>query len=350
SFREDKNYIIDVAFQQADRPKSAAAEIAQASRGAGTAEKPAKTQRQSDEITPPTSETIARQMKMDQKPEGEAPKSQAPASEQRTTAQQHVSAEPSLAGPEEPAKETAPPAAEAPKEAQTEAAREPTKTEAPSEAAKVEAPKIEAPVEAPKAEPPKTEAPKLEVPKAEAPKAEAPMAEPPKMAAALAAPPVAQARAAAKGPAEAASVDAWRDSDGLRLTFSFPNLTPAASFRRGDTIWLVFDSERPLDVDPIRAKGGAIIGDVSRMPIDKGQAIRIRLNRPLMHSLVTDEHASGASWILTFADKVQTPPQPLMVLRNITDPALANIAVPFARPGLLHRLVDPDAGDTLMVV
>jgi tetratricopeptide (TPR) repeat protein len=39
-----------------------------------------------------------------------------------------------------------------------------------------------------------------------------------------------------------------------------------------------------------------------------------------------------------------------MVLRNITDPALANIVVPLANPGLLHRLLDPDVGDTLLVV
>ena len=39
-----------------------------------------------------------------------------------------------------------------------------------------------------------------------------------------------------------------------------------------------------------------------------------------------------------------------MVLRNITDPALANVSVPLANPGGLHRLVDPDAGDTLLVV
>ena len=129
-----------------------------------------------------------------------------------------------------------------------------------------------------------------------------------------------------------------------------PRPTPAASFRRGDTVWLVFDSTRPLDLEPIRAKGGAIIGEVSRMPLEKGQAIRIRLNRPLMHSLTTDERSAGASWTLSFADKVQTPPQPLTVVRNITDPALANVAVPLANPGLLHRLVDPDAGDTLLVV
>src|SRR5437868_14343280 len=39
-----------------------------------------------------------------------------------------------------------------------------------------------------------------------------------------------------------------------------------------------------------------------------------------------------------------------MVQRNITDPKLANVSVPLANPGTLHRLVDPDAGDTLLVV
>jgi len=37
-------------------------------------------------------------------------------------------------------------------------------------------------------------------------------------------------------------------------------------------------------------------------------------------------------------------------VRNIADPTLANVTVPLSRPGLLHRLVDPDAGDTLLVV
>ena len=35
---------------------------------------------------------------------------------------------------------------------------------------------------------------------------------------------------------------------------------------------------------------------------------------------------------------MQTPPQPLMVIRNITDPALANVIVPLSKPGLLHRV------------
>src|SRR6202008_1776184 len=86
------------------------------------------------------------------------------------------------------------------------------------------------------------------------------------------------------------------------------------------------------------------------MPTDKGQAIRIRVNRPQMHTLSSDEFAAGSRWTLTFADKMLAPALPLMVLRNITDPAHANIAVPFANGGALHRITDPDAGDTLLVV
>jgi len=54
----------------------------------------------------------------------------------------------------------------------------------------------------------------------------------------------------------------------------------------------------------------------------KGQAIRIRLNRPQMPSLESDPRGGGIEWTLTFADRVAAPPLPLMVLRNITDRAL----------------------------
>jgi tetratricopeptide (TPR) repeat protein len=154
----------------------------------------------------------------------------------------------------------------------------------------------------------------------------------------------------AKAADRAASVGASRDSDGLRLMFSFATATPAALFRRADTVWLLFDSLKPLDVEPIRSQGGSIISDVSLLPLEKGQAIRIRLNRPQMPSLAGEDQAAGVSWTVTFSDTMQTPTQPLVAIRNITEPALANVTVPLSRPGLLHRLVDPDAGDALMVV
>ncbi|MGX4770775.1 tetratricopeptide repeat protein [Bradyrhizobium guangdongense] len=322
SFRDDKNYVVDVAFQP-DRGKAAAtpeAAIAQAGAGghAPAAEKPAaaKPNDAHREITPPTSETIAREAKIDVKPDAksdatapiaEAPKP-APAVAVPVTKAPHPADAPKEAVapakeadvPVVPVKPAPPAVAEAPKEVVAEAAKEQVK-EAPNETAK-------------------------------------PAVKP------------APAEAQAAPSASVASVDARRDSDGLRVTFPFAVATPAAAFRRGDTVWLVFDSPKPIDVEPIRTRGGAMIGEVSRMSLEKGQAVRIRLTRPLVYSLNSEEVGKETNWLLTLADKIQATPLPLMMSRNITDPALANIAIPFANPGLLHKLTDPDAGDMLYVV
>jgi tetratricopeptide (TPR) repeat protein len=153
-----------------------------------------------------------------------------------------------------------------------------------------------------------------------------------------------------KASESAAVVGARRNSDNLSLTFSFATATPAALFRRADTVWLIFDSTKPIDLEPIRSKAGSIIAEVALLPLDQGQAVRIRLNRPQMPSLSGEDQAGGVNWTLAFADTMQAPPQPLVALRNIADPTRATVTVPLAKPGLLHRLVDPDAGDTLLVV
>ena len=284
SFREEKNYVIDVAFQQAEKPAlpepQAAAKLAvpvkpgpasQMSRDKTLKESPLPPQA---EIPPATSETIAEQARIDIKP---AKAAEAPAvAEAATLAVEKVT----------PAKDNVAPAAD-------KVAAAPETTSPPAASA-----------------PPPENAVKD----------------------------------------KAATVEARRDSDGLRVTFSFAAPTPAALFRRADTVWLVFDHTKPIDIEPIRAKGGAVIGDVSLLPLEKGQAVRVRLNRPQIPSLESEGRADGAEWTLTFADRGQATPLPLMVLRNITDPALANVTVPLANAGAMHRLVDPDAGDTLLVV
>lgn len=323
SFRDDKNYIVDIAFQP-DKGKTAAtpeAAIAKAEAGGHgpAAEKPAaaKPKDAHGEIKPPTSETIGREAKIEVKPEVK-----------------------SEAKPEAPA---AMPPTEAPKPAPAITSTEaPQVTEAPKPAPEAVAPAVPA-------KPMVTEALNEVVKEA----AKEPVNEEPREAikeAPKEAPNPAPVEAQASPPPAAASVDARRDSDGLRVTFPIPVATPAAAFRRGDTVWLVFDTPKPIDVEAIRARGGAMIGEVSRMPLAKGQAVRIRLTRPLVYSLTSEEVGKETNWLLTLADKIQATPLPLMMSRNITDPALANIAIPFANPGLLHKLTDPDAGDMLYVV
>ncbi|MEH2502659.1 putative negative regulator of RcsB-dependent stress response [Bradyrhizobium sp. AZCC 1578] len=314
SFREEKNYVIDVAFQQPEKPalaepQAAAKPVVPAKPGPASriardkALKESPPPQQSAEIPPVTSEMIAEQARIEIKP---AQVNEAPAAAEAAM----------------PGLEKAPPANGNAIPPTEKMAAAPEKTSPPAAAAKAAQP----------AEP--VQAAAAEAPKPVASKQAQSSAEPP------------ESGAKDKTPV----VEARRDSDGLRVTFSFAAPTPAALFRRADTVWLVFDQTKPVDIEPIRSKGGAIIGDVSRLSLEKGQAVRIRLNRPQIPSLESEGRANGAEWTLTFADRGQTPPLPLMVLRNITDPALANVTVPLANPGAMHRLVDPDAGDTLWVV
>nr|WP_299802994.1 tetratricopeptide repeat protein [Tardiphaga sp.] len=296
SFREDKNYVVDIGFQQPDKP------------------------------SPPAKLPVA-------KPEAAKP----PVVEKPMTE----------AAPPQRSGENVPPASE-PKPAEAAKAELPKVEPARMEAAKVEATKVEAA----KVEPPKADVvtkPAQEVVSA-APVIEAPpvVVTPPAVPAVA---PVVVADPAVVVAEAGTPVEVKRSSDGLRMNFAFAAATPVAMFRRGDMLWLVMDSTRPVDLSSIRREGGSVISDASAVKLDKGQAIRLRLNRPQLASLTSDDPAgAGLSWSVTLADTRQTPSQPLSAIRNIADVAHANVQVPLSKLGLKHRLVDPDAGDVLTVV
>jgi predicted negative regulator of RcsB-dependent stress response len=156
----------------------------------------------------------------------------------------------------------------------------------------------------------------------------------------------ADAKAAPEITGDSTAITARRNGEGLRLTVPFAQATPAAVFTRADSLWMVFDSEAPLDVSQIMRDGGAIVRDALRLPLQRGQAIRVRLNRPQLVGVTGD----GTAWVVHVADVSPSPPQPLSSVRNVADPARASVTVPFEEPGRVHRLVDPDAGDAVLVV
>jgi tetratricopeptide (TPR) repeat protein len=313
SFREDRNYIIDVAFQPAEKPQTLLPSAAAAPAAPALA------------VLAPAAAAPASTAPAAAAPLAAAPAPAAPIAAAPPAPVPPVSEKPSDKTPPPPANDKATANPDKPaKEASVEVKPESKPEIKPETAAKASA----AP-ETPRAAAPASAAPPPETPKASAEAAPAPdiMASD-----------------------NAASVSAIRDSEGLHVTFSFATVTPAALFRRADTVWLIFDTTKPIDLAPFKSNGGAIIAEVKLLPLPKGQAIRIRLNRPQMPSLVGDIKGGNANWTLTFADTMQTPTQPLAATRNITDPTLANVTVALAKPGRLHRVVDPEAGDTLLVV
>jgi len=327
SFREDKNYVIDVAYQQADKSQ-VLPQVADAAHAPPAAEKPAPAMAKtpssdkaaSSETAPASEMAPASEAPMQaMAPPPAAPMTKTPVVDETPAASEKPAAMEKLAASQPSPPAAAPPAAPAP-----ETAPAPEVAPAPKVAT---APQTPMPAQKPDEMPANEAAAKNQI-----------------------APPAMAASTEAKPEAGHRDVSAIRDGAGLHLTFSLPPGTPAALFRRADTLWLMLDSKKPIDVEPIRGQGGTAVADVSVVPQERGQAVRFRLNRPQLPSLSGEDLATGTNWTVTFADTVQVPSQALSAIRNIADPALANVTVPMQGAGMLHRFTDPDAGDTLFVV
>jgi tetratricopeptide (TPR) repeat protein len=139
-----------------------------------------------------------------------------------------------------------------------------------------------------------------------------------------------------------------RHNNNLILKFPFAMQTPAAVFHRADALWLVFDTAVKIDVAALNtdSSSSSEISGATVMPTGDGQAVRLKLDRPKLVSVA----AEGTSWIITIGDTVTAPIKPLSINRSIVGPTRASIIIPINDPRRLHRFVDPDLGDALLVV
>lgn len=149
-----------------------------------------------------------------------------------------------------------------------------------------------------------------------------------------------------KPAAATVTTEVREEAGSLKLSFSFSAPLGAAAFLRSDSVWLVFDGKETFNLDHILASTHARARGASQIALDNATAVRIQLDRPRLAGL----SLAGNTWTLVLGETAQIPSQQLTVTRNITDAAHASVAIPFDRPASKHRLVDPDAGNALIVV
>jgi tetratricopeptide (TPR) repeat protein len=346
TFREDNNYIVDVqpvrARTETDTDQAAnvaalAARMADKKQPAApvpeknaTAEKPAAPERAA-----PAERTVAAPPAKAMGPVTPVPlpvarPAQAPAA---------APSAPQPAAPQNPPSQMPAPSAPAPS------------AKAPEPAARVEAPAVTPPNAPAPAVAPSTPAPAVEAPPAAAPPPQPPRAEAP--APMPSAPATIPAReegdtkpAPAADPTARVMAEVRRQGDAVRIVFPFAQPTPAAMFRRADTVWLVFDSGAPIDVAQIVAQSGRAIRHASVTRSGDGQVVQLKLDRPKLTSASID----GSLWSVVVGDTMLEATQPLSIVRIPQSNGRANVTIPFQEPGNLHRLADPDVGDTLLVV
>jgi tetratricopeptide (TPR) repeat protein len=152
------------------------------------------------------------------------------------------------------------------------------------------------------------------------------------------------AEAAAPSRGAPAKVTLKRQDETLRLTFPFAAQTPAAAFSRADTFWLVFDTGAPLDISGLT--GHPQIREAVATSQGDTQILRLRFERPRLFGMAPDDN----NWIVTVGDAISDPTVPLNVVRSVASELRPSVQISLDDPRQLHRVEDPDAGDTLIVV
>ena len=141
-------------------------------------------------------------------------------------------------------------------------------------------------------------------------------------------------------------VELSRDGATLKLSIPFAAPTPAAVFHRADTLWLVFDSKADFDLSALDGEPSRTIRGYEFSHVAGADVVRLKLDRPHLSSVSAD----GGVWDVEIGDSVRDPTRALDITRNVIGPNRSSITISFDEPQHLHRLPDPDVGDTLSVV
>jgi len=132
----------------------------------------------------------------------------------------------------------------------------------------------------------------------------------------------------------------------LRVVFPFDRDTPAAVFRRGDTVWMLFDTRTGIRPPADMAGLDQIARDFTIAPTGDTQVVRLELATDRLATLGSE----GRAWVLSLGDILLSPTQALTLNRRADAQGRFEMVADLQRPGRVHQFRDPVVGDTLEVV
>lgn len=148
------------------------------------------------------------------------------------------------------------------------------------------------------------------------------------------------------GPTKGGKSGAFTNGSGLRYTFQFSEPVAAAIFRRGPSIWTVFDSDAVLDLTALRTHSKNMVDDIQHVRFGKAQYVRIKLKTPQLAHV----SFSNNGWHLTIGDMATGKSNPLRLVRALREDKRSLIKIVMKDYGRVHWLTDPEIGDRLAVV
>lgn len=132
----------------------------------------------------------------------------------------------------------------------------------------------------------------------------------------------------------------------VRVVFPFEQDTPAAVFRRGDTVWMIFDTVSGILPPNQSEQLDALASEFAVVASGDTQVVRVELSQDRLATLGSE----GMAWVLSLGDIMLTPTEPIDLSRRRDIEGDFEVVADVARPGRIHDFRDPLVGDMLKVV
>ncbi|MEO7221831.1 MAG: hypothetical protein ABIY37_05105, partial [Devosia sp.] len=135
-------------------------------------------------------------------------------------------------------------------------------------------------------------------------------------------------------------------SGTVRVKFPFERDTPSAVFRRGDTLWMLFDTRTAINQPEESEALDSIASAFAIVPAGETQVVRVDLSTARLATLASE----GRSWVLSVGDVLLNATEPLAFKRSRDQDGEFQMAALLGRPHKVHSFRDPVVGDMLQVV
>ncbi len=120
----------------------------------------------------------------------------------------------------------------------------------------------------------------------------------------------------------------------------------AAIFQRAGYLWVVFDRHQDVDIKLLRRLGGDAVTFAEQLPSKAVTILRLILQPDYKPSVRRD----GLLWVIDLTDKTTPPTVPIEVESPVSLPNGTGIALSVKAPGNVMDFIDPEVGDTIVVV
>jgi hypothetical protein len=135
-------------------------------------------------------------------------------------------------------------------------------------------------------------------------------------------------------------------SGTVRVAFPFERDTAAAVFRRGNVLWMLFDTSTPINQPGQSDALSSIASAFTVTGAGETQVVRVDLATPKLATLASE----GRSWVLSLGDVLLNATAPVTMTRSRDQDGHFEMSAALGKPFKVHSFRDPDVGDLLDVV